>query len=114
MGKLRILEPIVKEILEEDPDARKDDMYLYYKYVDKKVGCYRLDEVFFNKDFRKALKISPYHSVARCRRKLQNLYEHLQPSKKVQEARINETSEYIDYSIDGYSSNFIRFVDSQD
>lgn len=112
MGKLSRLEPIVKEILVDDPRTRDDDMYLYYMYVCKVIGCWKFEEVFFDKDLRKEYKVSPYHSVARCRRKLQATCEELKPSKAVQDARLNETSDYINYAIDGYNTSFMKMIDS--
>lgn len=114
MAKLGKVELIVKEILEEVPLARKDDMYLYFVYIDKKIGADCIETVFNDSYFRKLHDISPYHSVARCRRRLQTKYEHLKPSKEIQDIRLNETSDYVDYAIDGYSSNFMNFINSHE
>lgn len=112
MAKLSILEPIVKDILERYPKTREDDMLLYYMYIVRMIGRDFIENVFADAKFRKTFKISPYHSVARCRRKLQATYEHLKPSEKVRDARLNETSTYIDYAIDGYKSNFMEMIES--
>lgn len=112
MAKLNKIEPIVKEILEQYPKAREDDMYLYWRYIYNKIGSEYMEDVFYDDEFRKKWGISPYHSVARCRRRLQAKYEELKPSKEIQDIRLNETSDYINYAIDGYDSSFMKMIDS--
>lgn len=122
MGKLSVLEPVVKEILEGVPDARKDDHYLIYivyaRLLDKHdlIVPYEESDIFgemFVDYFMnyKEYKLPCFESVSRCRRKLQATYEELKPAKEVQDARLNETAEYIDYAIGGYQSSFMDFVD---
>lgn len=112
MAKLNILEPIVKEVLEEDVKAREDDFTLIVDVYSK------LNEDVMNLTFlqvmlgHKTFGLPSFASVTRCRRKLQATYKHLQAPEKVKDIRLNETSDYIDYAIDGYDSSFIKMIDS--
>ena len=112
MSKLYKIEDVVKEVLTRIPETRDDDFKL-------------IAEVYYEMDFNiagtsfalmmlghKEFGLPPFESITRARRKLQATFEELKGSKKVQEARLNETSKYINYAIDGYSSNFMKFVDS--
>ena len=122
MSKLNILEPLVKEILKEDMEARKNDHYLLYEVYAKLLDKHDLNVPYNQSDIfydmfigyflnYKEHKLPTFESVSRCRRKLQAEYEELRPSEEVQEARLNETSEYIDYAIGGYQSSFMDFID---
>lgn len=114
MSKLKKLEPVVRAVLEESEAARSDDFILvaevYYKLVPECIK-FPFSVVMLG---HKTLGLPYFESIRRTRQKLQATYEELRPSEKVQEARINKTAEYIDYAIDGYSSSFMKFVDSQE
>ena len=114
MARFYKLEPIVKEVLEEDVTAREDDFTLivdvYYKLNEEVIG-YTFSQVMLA---HKLLGLPSFESITRCRRKLQATYEHLQAPKKVRDIRLNETSDYIDYAIDGYKATFIDFVESHE
>lgn len=112
MSRLYKIEDVVKKVLTEIPETRDDDFKL-------------IAEVYFKMNFNimntsfalmmlghKEFGLPPFESITRARRKLQATYEELKASEEVQDARLNETSEYINYAIDGYSSNFMKFVDS--
>lgn len=113
MSKLKKIEPIVKKVLEESELTRSDDFLLVAEVY------YRLVPECANMPFsavmieHKSLGLPYFESIRRTRQKLQASYEELRPPKKVQDARLNETAEYIDYSIDGYNPTFMKFVDSQ-
>lgn len=112
MAKFNKLEPIVKEVLEEDAMAREDDFTLlfdvYYK-LNEEVMDYTFSQVMLA---HKILGLPSFESITRCRRKLQATYEHLQAPKKMKDIRLNETSDYIDYAIDGYDTSFMKMIDS--
>lgn len=113
MKKLIKIEDEVKKILEKEPQARKDDMYLYYIYCTRYgvLNSKAFVQLFYNKNFRREYNIPVFESVSRARRKLQQEYEYLRPEKKVQEARINKEGDYIRYAIDdSRSSNFKRLI----
>lgn len=116
MSSLATLENVVKNILEKEPAAREDDMYLYYLFCTKYgfLNDYTFARLFRDKDFRKNVGLNSPESVGRCRRKLQADYEFLRPSARVQDARYNKTSEYIDYAIGGYNPTFDRLLEGKD
>ena len=112
MARFNKLEPIVKEVLEEDVMAREDDFTLvvdvYSKMNEEVLDC-SFSEVMLA---HKILGLPSFESITRCRRKLQATYEHLQAPKKVKDIRLNETSDYINYAIDGYDTSFMKMIDS--
>jgi len=116
MSNLVTLENVVKTILEKEPSARADDMYLYYLFCTKYgfLSDYSFTRIFRDKDYRNEIGLNSPESVGRCRRKLQAEYEHLRPSEKVQDARYNKTSEYIDYAIGGYNPTFDRLLEGKE
>lgn len=113
MSKLKKIEPIVKKVLEEQELTRSDDFLLvaevYYRLVPECVNM-PFGVVMIG---HKNLKLPYFETIRRTRQKLQADYENLRPNKEIQEARINKTSEYINYAIDGYNPTFMKFVDSQ-
>ena len=114
MKKLIKIEDEVKSILEREPVARKDDMYLYYIYCTKYgvLNSKAFVQLFYNKNFRREYNIPVFESVSRARRKIQQEYEYLRPEKQVQDARINKEADYIRYAIDdSRSSNFKKMLD---
>lgn len=113
MSRLNKVELIVKTILENEIESRADDMYLYYLFCTKYgfLNDSTFSKIFREKEYRNDLGLAVFESVSRCRRKLQAEYEELRPSEKVQNARAEKESEYIDYAIGGYQSSFMDFVD---
>ena len=113
MSKIKIIEPLVKSILEKYEEARKDDFFLvaevYYSLVPEVADCSFTSVMLAHKEF----KLPSFEGITRARRKLQREYEDLRASEEVQTARLNETKEYIDYAIN-YKNTFSRFVESQD
>ena len=100
MSKLKKIEPVVRKVLEENEQARSDDFLLvaevYYKLVPE---CVHLpfSVVMLG---HKSLNLPYFESIRRSRQKLQAAYEELRPPQEVQDARLNKTAEYINYSID--------------
>lgn len=98
MSKIRMVEPLVKKILEIDPEARKDDFRLiaqvYYHYNDE-IGKLPFNIVMLG---HKELKLPSVESITRARRKVQAEYGHLRADKKTIEIRTNEEEEYRRYS----------------
>lgn len=116
MKKLFKLEEIVKTILKEEPSTRADDMLLYYRYAirSRRITKEKFKKLFTDSEYRKKTGLSTVESVGRCRRKIQQMNPELRPSAKVQDARSNETSEYIDYAIGGYNGGFVEYVNAVD
>lgn len=104
MQKLYKIEDLVKPFLELDPETRADDFLLVlnvYGAINISIIDPLFGATFYDvmKNHRK-YKLPSFGSVTRCRRKLQELYPELRPIKDVEEARINETAEYIEYALD--------------
>lgn len=107
------IEDVVKKVLIEYPGCRSDDfklIYAVYREIDfthttRELFC----ELMLN---HKAYNLPAFESITRARRKIQRTNPELS-NKKVQEERLNKTSEYISYAIDGYNPTFMDFVDSQ-
>lgn len=112
--RLNKVEDIVKTILKNEKEARSDDMYLYYLFCTKYgfLNDSSFSKIFKDSKYRNDMGLAVFESVSRCRRKLQADFEGLRPTEKVQDARLNKTSDYIDYAIGGYSSSFMDMVDS--
>lgn len=99
------VEDLVKEILENIPEARNDDYYLIYE-VEK-----RLEPELLNRTYREYLlstKTISFKTIERARRKVQSSHPELQASKKVQKVRDEYEMAYIGYGIEG---NHIPRVD---
>lgn len=114
MSKVRVVEPLVKTVLEENEVARNDDFVLIAEVY------YKLNPVCARLSFatvmlgHKELKLPSIASITRSRRKLQRIYEYLRPNKEVDAIRADEENEYIDYAIDGYKNTFSKFVNNQE
>lgn len=98
MSKIKVIEPLVKNILEIDPEARKDDFRLiaevYYR-LNQEVGNLSFNLVMLG---HKELKLPSVESITRARRKLQAKYEYLRADKKIEILRTNEEAEYRRYA----------------
>ena len=97
INKLMQLEPIVHEILKNNPITRTDDQLLYIAYWHKMMP--EISFLDFCKNYKK-YKMSNMESVGRCRRKIQEKYPELK-NIEVAEARLEETMEYMQYAING-------------
>lgn len=78
----------VYSILEKIPETRNNDMILYYEYcINHWVRDVQMYKVFQDAEFRKSKKISPFETVSRARRELQNDFIHLRSDEKIEQAR---------------------------
>ena len=112
-NSLYTTEDIVKKALTLFQDARTDDFILIYRVYQLINENAVIREPFYHVMLNhKEYGLPPFESITRARRKIQKEYPEL-VNKKTQEKRLNATSDYIDYAIDGYTSNFMKFVDSQ-
>ena len=98
------LENEVLAILKYNETARADDMALYANYVfnhvkDDLEGDNWLVRVFSDRRYRIQNGISPYSSVSRCRRKLQEKHPELKPSAKVIKERKESEERYKAYAL---------------
>lgn len=98
MSKIKMVEPLVKEILEVDPETRKDDFKLiaevYYR-LNKEVGNLSFNVVMLG---HKELKLPPTETITRARRKLQAKYEYLRADEDIERLRTKEEAEFRRYA----------------
>lgn len=98
MKNIKRIETAVKEILEENKEARDDDFILIAEVYNKLVPeCINLPFSVVMLGHNE-LKLPVQASITRARRKIQAQYKELRASKKVQEARKAEEEEYKNYS----------------
>lgn len=96
---IRDLAKIVKEELEQNEDCRNSDATLIMEIL-KRFHLSNNTPISVVLDGITSKKIPPFESITRARRKVQELYPHLSASKKVEEHRINNEQEYIEFSMD--------------
>lgn len=94
---------IVKEILEEDPNARDSDNYLYYKVL-KHIGSINGIDIETMSIPRFFLNIKTYgfpqfETVRRTRQKIQHDNPELAGSREVQSMRAANEEEYRSYAL---------------
>ena len=78
----------VYSLLEKIPETRNNDMILYYEYcINHWVRDVQMYKVFQDAEFRKQKQISPFETVSRARRELQNDFIHLRSDEKIEQAR---------------------------
>lgn len=107
------IEEIVEKVLRQNKDTRSDDFILIYRVFKEINENVVIRSPFFEVMLNhKEYGLPAFESITRARRKLQKDYPEL-ANEKAQEARINKTSDYIDYAIGGYKNTFSSFVDSQ-
>ena len=104
-------EDIVKILLVEDIETRKDDMYLYYRYCKRVLACENLKtieqirefnnlfiELFLSVKVRKYKGISAFESVRRCRQKIQAMHPELR-HKETDIKRTESIQHYREYAL---------------
>lgn len=94
------MEKIIKPILEQEPKARIDDMYLYAIYCQSQVLDDKIDmeQVFINSEYRVSRGIRPFSAVERCRRRIQAKYEELK-TPKFENLKLEEQKTYVEYAL---------------
>lgn len=95
------LEDEVRQLLIDDEETRNDDMYLYWKYCYKKMQLIKenrpiFESLFLSKETRNKYKIKGYHSVSRCRRKIQEKTPEL-ASERSKRLRAKEETNFENY-----------------
>ena len=109
------VEDIVKDVLSRYEETRSDDFILIYRVYllinENAVIREPFYQIMLN---HKNYGLPAFESITRARRKIQKNNPEL-ANEKVKEARINKTSEYIDYALDGgYRPTFKKFIDNCD
>lgn len=95
-AKLKNLEKVVKEILENDELARKDDCYLILEVV-RRIFPFEVGKTFANVMFNAKSNGISFESITRARRKIQNKYPELK-DEEVSAIRNAEQEEYREYA----------------
>lgn len=97
MSKLKTMEKVVLQILEEKPATRKDDYVLMLEVCNKLCPDVLYHEFRTALYCHNALKIPSWETVSRCRRKVQEKYPYLK-DENIAVIREAEEKEYIDYA----------------
>lgn len=88
MDTIQTTKEEVFKLLKTDPRTRNDDMYLYGEYLTQHwVRDTEKYRVFREPGYRKERNISPFETVSRCRRELQNTFLDLNADEKVEQMR---------------------------
>ena len=98
MDSLKTIEEKVKSVLQENEDARNDDMVLYLALCNlylKDAGTIPLEEIMTR---HKELGLPSFESVGRTRRKLQEKYPELLGSTRVRRLRAAGEKAYRRYA----------------
>ena len=96
MDSLKTIEGKVRAVLQENEDARNDDMVLYLALCNlylKDAGAMPLAQILLN---HKGLGLPSFESVGRTRRKLQEKYPELLGSVRMQKIRAKGERHTID------------------
>lgn len=93
--KQKQVEKTVKEILEQNEYARKDDHILYSEYLTEKSDT----GILYSFLHYKELGIASFESVSRARRRVQTKYPELRADKDTEHGRLKREAEfYSEYS----------------
>ena len=98
MDSLKTIEGKVRAVLQENEDARNDDMVLYLALCNlylKDAGAMPLAQILLN---HKELGLPSFESVGRTRRKLQEKYPELLGSVRMQKIRARGEKAYRRYA----------------
>ncbi len=98
MEKLKNVESRVKVLLEKYPETRNNDFQLSSKYYWFFMN-FDFTKPFFNVlENEKELDLTPFESITRARRKLQEKHKELQAVKEVKEKRKEREKEFKEYA----------------
>lgn len=97
--RIAIIEPIVEKILENYPNTRGNDDFLYTRVIEHYLGS-KAEKISVKEYFitRKRLGVPPLVTVVRCRRRLQTVRPELLPDKNVIAERVNAEKDFRRYS----------------
>lgn len=96
VARLKNLEKVVKEILENDEYSRKDDCYLILEVI-RKMFPYEVGKTFATVMFNAKNKGISFESITRARRKIQRKHPELKDNE-ISEIREAEQEEYKQYA----------------
>ena len=98
VNKIKNIEKIVKEILEEDELARRDDCYLILKVVEKLYPM-EVGKTFYSVMISATNRGISFETITRARRRVQQKNPWLK-DEETSKIREEEQKEYIDYALD--------------
>ena len=102
VNKIKNIEKIVKEILEEDELARRDDCYLILKVVEKLYPM-EVGKTFYSVMISATNRGISFETITRARRRVQQKNPWLKDDETAK-IRDEEQKEYIDYALDRNSN----------
>ena len=102
MDSIKTVNDLVKELLEQLAETRKDDNLLYYCVLSQKgkeagINIYDMSIPTFLLHM-KEYGFPPFETVRRARQANQAKYPHLKPSQAVQDTRHAMEKEYREYA----------------
>ena len=98
MNEIQSTKEAVYKLLKKEPNTRNSDMYLYYRYcANQWVREAEMYRVFSEPNFRKEKHISPFETVSRVRRELQNQFIELNADEKIEQRRKEREEVYENY-----------------
>ena len=98
--RFKTVEADVIRLLRNNKATRCNDMYLYFAYVRDK-GLTEITSVFTSEYYRILHGVAPYETVSRVRRKLQERYPELKPTKAQIERKKKTEQEFKLYAKGG-------------
>lgn len=97
INKIKNVEKIVKEILEKDELARRDDCYLILKVIEKLYPM-EVGKTFYSVMIGATSKGISFETITRARRKIQSKNPWLK-DEEISKIRDEEQKEYIEYAL---------------
>lgn len=98
--RLYEIEELVKDILINEPRARKDDFYLISRLIERVKPHVLTMQVVEALNVAKEKNFPPFESITRARRKVQRKDPSLK-DKLTEKARLNEVGAYVQYALGG-------------
>lgn len=97
--RFKTVERAIKPVLENNKEARADDMWLYLYYIASE--GYTPLKIFSDRKYRIEHGLASYETVSRARRKLQAKYRELRPTPEEITERKKAEKEYKKYAKGG-------------
>lgn len=94
MAKIKQVEPLVYQVLDEQPETRSDDYLLLLEVLKTFVNSeISLESIFKN---HVILGLPSLETITRCRRKLQERFSYLRANEQI---RASEEEEFREYAL---------------
>ena len=89
---------LVKSILEDDRKARNSDYHLWMRVCEITCPESLYSSFYYVLEHHNDLGLPNFESVGRARRKVQELYPHLQSDEKIHEERAKREEEFKEFA----------------